>query len=532
MIEYERFGVMLDCSRNGVMKPAAVKKMIDYISAMGYNCLELYTEDTFKIDSERYFGYLRGGYSGEEIREIDGYAKSKGIELIPCFQVLGHFDAVVKLPAYKEIVDVDNILLVDEPKTYALIEKIFQFMAENFTSRTANIGMDEAHMLGLGRFLDRFGYQKRFDILLRHLNKVSEIARKYGFTVGMWSDMFFRLLNSGDYYGENVDLGREIVEKIPDNVSLLYWDYYHTEYEIYDKMLEAHKRTGKDVWYAGGAWSWLGFAPFNQRSLDRCKPAMQNVIKHNVKNVLITIWGDDGKECSYFSLLPTLYAVRQFGNNNFDMEQIKAGFEELFGFNFDEFMYLDNVNCTKSNFEEASFENPCKALLYNDCFLGLADKDLENEGELPFAYWSDKLEKAGRKMGELSYLFTTLSSLARVLEVKYDLGLRTRKAYKAKDKTLLLQILERYEESLKRLRIFYDNFKDLWFKENKPYGFEVQDIRLGGLMQRISHCKQRLAEYVAGKITEIPELEEEIYEYGNNRLYHCVWANTVTTSKL
>ncbi len=531
MMQYKNFGVMLDCSRNGVMKPSAVKRMIDYISAMGYTSLELYTEDTFQIPSEKYFGYLRGGYSAEEIKDIDRYAKEKGIELIPCFQVLGHFDAVVKLPVYKDIVDVDNILLVDEPKTYALIEKIFAFMAENFTSRKANIGMDEAHMLGLGKFLDRFGFQKRFDILLRHLNKVSEIADKYGFTVGMWSDMFFRLLNKGDYYGENVDLGKEIVDKIPANVELIYWDYYHTEYEIYDKMLEAHKKTGKEVWYAGGAWSWLGFAPFNQRSLDRCKPAMQNVLKHKVQNVLVTVWGDDGKECSYFSLLPTLYAVRQFGNDNFDMDKIKKGFKELFGFDFDRFMYLDNVNCAKSNFSEASFENPCKSLLYNDCFLGIADKDLENEGELPFAFWADKIKEVADEMGEFSYLFTTLSSLANVLAVKYDLGLRTRKAYQAKDRKALLEVIESYEETLKRLHSFYENFKDLWFRENKPHGFEVQDIRLGGLIQRVLHCKQRLMEYVNGRITELPELEEEMYEYRGD-LYHCVWQNLVTVGKL
>ncbi len=531
MARYEKFGVMIDCSRNGVMKPEVVKRFIDYIARMGYDTLELYTEDTYKIPSEKYFGYLRGGYSGAELQEIDAYAKGKGIELIPCVQVLGHFDALVKLPVYKSIVDVDNILLVDEPKTYELIEKIFAFLAENFTSRRVNIGMDEAHMLGLGKFLDRFGFQRRFDILLRHLNRVNEIALKYGFKPSMWSDMFFRLLNGGDYYGENVDMGQEIIDKIPQNVELIYWDYYHTESEIYDRMLAAHKNTQREVWFAGGAWSWLGFAPFNQRSLDRSLPAMQNVIKHGVKNVLVTVWGDDGKECSYFALLPTLYAVRQFAEGNFDMERIKQGFRALLGFDFDEFTYLDRVNCTKSNFVEGSYENPCKTLLYNDCFLGIFDRDLENEGELPFALWAEKIEKAGKGMGELSYLFTTLSSLARLLEVKYDLGLRTRKAYRSGDKSALFEVISRYEEASRRLNEFYQRFRDLWFRENKPHGWEVQDIRLGGLMQRIAHCRQRLKEYAEGGCDAIPELEEEIHTY-NGELYHSLWTNTVTTSKL
>lgn len=531
MIKYDNLGVMLDCSRNGVMKPAVVKKFIDYLAAIGYNTLELYTEDTFKISDEKYFGYLRGGYSADEIKEIDQYAKENGIELIPCVQGLAHFDNLVKLPMYQDIVDIDNILLVDEPKTYELIDKIFNFLAENFTSRQANIGMDEAHLLGLGKYLDKHGFQKRFDILLRHLNKVNDIALKYGFKIGIWSDMFFRLLNNGEYYGDNTDLSQDIIDKIPDNVELIYWDYYHSESEVYDKMLKAHIKTGKDVWFAGGAWSWCGFAPFNQRSLNMSIPAMQNVIKHGIKKALITIWGDDGKECSAFALLPTLYAFRQFANGNFDIENIKVGFKALFGFDFDGFMYLDKVNCSKKNFELASAENPCKSLLYNDCFLGTVDKDLEDEGELPFALWAEKIKGVGKNMGEFKYLFDTLSSLADLLAIKYDLGIRTRKAYKQGDICLLKQLIKDYTLTEQRLDTFYKNFKDLWFRENKPHGWEVQDIRLGALAKRLSYCKDTLSAYVEGKIEKIPELEEEIYNYNNN-LFRIKWQNIVTTNKV
>ena len=49
---YKTFGVMLDVSRNGVMKVAQVKKYIDYLAKMGYNALELYAEDTYAIEGE------------------------------------------------------------------------------------------------------------------------------------------------------------------------------------------------------------------------------------------------------------------------------------------------------------------------------------------------------------------------------------------------------------------------------------------------------------------------------------------------
>ena len=75
---YKRFGVMLDCSRNAVMKVQTVKRFIDHLQMMGYNALELYTEDTYEIKDEPRFGYLRGRYTGEEMKEIDAYAKAHG----------------------------------------------------------------------------------------------------------------------------------------------------------------------------------------------------------------------------------------------------------------------------------------------------------------------------------------------------------------------------------------------------------------------------------------------------------------------
>ena len=52
-MEYKRFGVMLDVSRNGVMKISHVKKYIDYLARMGYNTLELYAEDLYEIQAQR-----------------------------------------------------------------------------------------------------------------------------------------------------------------------------------------------------------------------------------------------------------------------------------------------------------------------------------------------------------------------------------------------------------------------------------------------------------------------------------------------
>ena len=149
------FGVMLDMSRNAVMKPDTVKKFVAYISSFGYNMLQLYTEDTYEVNNEPYFGYLRGGYKKEEIKEIDAYCKEKGVELIPCIQTLAHLKTIFKWFEYQGVNDYADILLIDEPRTYQLIDNMFATLAESFSSRKVHIGMDEAHMVGLGKYLDK-----------------------------------------------------------------------------------------------------------------------------------------------------------------------------------------------------------------------------------------------------------------------------------------------------------------------------------------------------------------------------------------
>ncbi len=61
----KNFGVMLDMSRNAVMKPEQVKKFAKTIRSFGYNMIELYTEDTYEVEGEPYFGYMRGRYTAE-----------------------------------------------------------------------------------------------------------------------------------------------------------------------------------------------------------------------------------------------------------------------------------------------------------------------------------------------------------------------------------------------------------------------------------------------------------------------------------
>lgn len=509
---FRRFGTMIDCSRNAVMNVESLKKWIGICSDLGFNTVLLYTEDTYEIPEEPYFGYLRGRYSQDEIREVDAFAKEKGIELIPCIQTLAHLNAITRWPAFQPMIDIGDILLAGEEKVYELIDRMFASIAASYSTKIVNIGMDEAHMIGRGSYYDRHGDTDKTKILLEHLHRVAEIGKKYGFTLIMWSDMFFRLAVGG-YYNGKAEINEEVKKQIPDNVELIYWDYYSTDRKHYDEMFTAHKKIKDGTWFAGGLWTWIGYAAHNAYSMRATKAALDQCIKNGIKDVFLTMWGDDGGECSKYSLLPSLFYASEIAKGVTKKEDIKADFKKKFGISFDRFMLLDLPGI--DDVEKNGVLNTERYLLYNDPFCGILDSTLLGDEGERFAKCARKLSYA-KNEPEWGYLFRTLHALCETLAVKANLGQRIRAAYGSKDKDAIIAAADDCKKTQKKLDGFYNAYRDQWYAENKGQGFDVQDIRIGGLKQRLAHCEKMLRDFADGKIEKIDELEEPLLDLHGN----------------
>ena len=504
-------GVMIDMSRNSVMSVEALKRYLILLKKAGYNCVMLYTEDTYEVDGEPYFGYMRGRYTKAEMKEIDAYAKELGIEVIPCMQTLAHLNATVRWNQFP--VDYADILLVDDERTYEFIDHMFATLSECFESRKIHIGMDEAHMLGRGKHLDRYGYEKVNTIMRRHLDRVCEIASKYNYEPMIWSDMYFRGWNNDKYYAPKQKMPKEYIEAMPKNVIPVYWDYYSNDEQRYDDMFYNHKQLSDKTWFAGGIWSWSGHIPQNEFSLHTMIPALNSCHRNKIRDIFFTMWGDDGGECSHFAQLPALIYLAEYAKGNTDEAKIKAKFKRITGMEYDDFVYIDNPNNLDGRGDHR--KNPSKYMLLADYFNDYLDYTVSLGMGAKYEEYAENLHKIAKKSRTYGYLFDTAAKLCDVLAIKYELGLKTRLAYEAGNKTELERLAnEDYAKLEKELKAFHATYQKQWHKENKPHGFDVQDLRLGGIIQRTASCRRRLLDYVAGKVERIEELDEVLLPYG------------------
>ena len=513
--KFEKLGVLV--SSCGTLRSVnTLKRFMDYLAQLNYDTFYLDITAGYGLEGEPFFAYLRAKYTNEEMKELDAHAKSLGITLIPTIQTLAHLGFMFRWPPYLPLRDIDEILTVGEPRVYEIVEKMIKTMAECFSCKIIHLGMDEAFNLGRGKYYDINGPKNRVDIMQEHVAKVLEICKKYGVKTEMWGDMYIRMAYGAYERGPmTFDKSAEVRKSMPDNVKIHYWDYYSLEKEHYCKFIEKFQKITDNLVFDGGVWDYIGYNVNNDYSIKSTEAAFEACIEKGIKEATITIWGGDQvNESSLWSTMPSVVAASEFAHGNHDMDKIKARFKELMGMDFDAFMALEMADKLKPRDKSnQGLCSPTKYLLYNDVFAGMYDSTIDQSERHIFQDAAQALvpylndEKWG-------YIFRKAKALAEVMEYKFDLGVKTRKAYLAKDVAEMRNLANNvYPLVVERIETFAETFREYWYRENKQNGFEVMDVRFGGLIRRLKNCARLLLEYCDGKVEKLEELEQKIVDY-------------------
>ncbi|MES2309786.1 MAG: beta-N-acetylhexosaminidase [Verrucomicrobiota bacterium] len=510
-------GVMLDVSRNGVLRVDVVKELLRKLSLMGINAVILYTEDTYEVPGEPFFGYLRGGYSQKELKELDRYASRFGIEMFPCIQTLGHMEQMFQWLEYKDLMDVDGVLLAEDEKTYKFIEKLITTASSAFRSKRIHIGMDEAHGVGTGRYLKQKGYKRPFDVLNAHLKKVREICLQRGLKPMIWSDMYFRLGSKyNHYYDEKTVIPQDVIAGIPKDIQLVYWDYYHTDQKFYEDWIHRHHQLGSNPVMAGGVWTWSHFwaaLPFSFTTTNACMSACK---KKKVDEAFVTMWGDDGMECDIFSALPGIQYFADHGHaDQVEMKEVAQNFLGSCNATFDSWVKASDLDLVPGIAETSkSNNNSSKWQLWDDPLLGVVQPhrpkvSLQRHYQ-SLALFLQKASKNNREDHRLIFP----AQIARVLALKCDLVKDLRSAYQKKNRPALKKIQKKVIPALQvEVRALWKIHHKLWLSLYRPFGLEVLEQRYGGLLARLESLSERLQDYLEKKEPSIPEFETTLHKF-------------------
>lgn len=513
VLPFSSFGLMIDCSRNAVMKPDHLRRWLRQAALFGFNQCLLYTEDTYALPDEPYFGYLRGGYSEDELTELDAYAAQLGVEMVGCIQTLGHLEHALKWSPYWCIKDTPSVLLVDDDRTYELIDKMIGTYARAYRTRRIHIGMDETHDLGRGRFMDLFGHERGYALFQRHLSRVRDLCVQHGLRPMLWSDMYFRMGNpEQQYYAPSTRIPAEVKAAIPTDAQLVYWDYYHTDATFYTEWIERHKELTPNPVMASGIWTWGGhFGYAHHKTAQAIRPCIEACRSSGIEELFFALWCDDGAYCEFDTAMAGIAYAAELaiqGTEGVDDDALAARVQAIADFDYRLVIEADR---TQERAAPAS-------LLWDDPLLGIHWKNQLVKD--PF-FWHNEAERYDEILDRLQPVadetmpidFAHWTGIIRYLRNVMKLKILLDETYGSRDNHLLERLVKAAHERAEECDSLNQSFRRQWYKRNRPQGFETIQHRIGARKQRWLELAQRLQELSDGTINAIPELEEKPAEH-------------------
>lgn len=507
---FQSSGIMFDCSRNAVLKPQALRFFFRKMALMGLNLGMMYTEDTYEVPGQPFFGYKRGRYTYDELKALDDYASLFGIELCPCIQTLGHLKRILHWPAYHHLRDNDEVLLADLDETYELLDQMIHAATAPYRSKRIHLGMDEAYGVGLGAHLARYGYEDPHSVIGRHLSRVLGICDKYGLHAMMWSDMYFHL-DGRNYHSPGLP-SEKAKAAVDPRITLMYWDYYQPKEEAYADALYKHAQFPAPTVFAGGIWTWIGPAPDYPTTLQNTVSGLAACAKANIPLALATAWGDNGGECN---LTAALLGLQLYGELTFrpdyDEDELARRFRRCCHADAQAFLDLSLLNYMPGMKDNPSDPvNACKFMLYQDPLIQLFEADTagyamaEHFGSLVTRYARYALENP-----DYALLFDFYTALANALALKCVWHEQAGDAVRSRNREQAAALADGIPATVEALDTLRVVWRRLWESTNKPNGFEIIEVRMGGIAARMATAGEKMRAFALGQVDTIPELEEQ-----------------------
>ncbi|QTH43177.1 family 20 glycosylhydrolase [Cohnella sp. LGH] len=292
--EFPVRGFMLDIGRNKIPQMDTLYALIDRLSELKYNHLQLYMEG-FCFDYAKYKDSFPEAtpLTAAEFRELDAYARSRYIELTPNQNCLGHMGPWLVKPDFRDLAEHPDGMEPPIPlpfklppttmnpvddRSAALAKDLFDELLPNFSSEYVNLNMDEPFGLGTGRSKERADEIGVGELYFDYAEKMFEVARSHGKKAMMWGDVLAH--------------HPEVIRRVPSDVTVLHWNYdAPVPYEPHCRKLQ---ESGVHYYVCPGTSSWSSIAGRTDNMLANIADAARSGQAYGAEGLIVADWGDGG----------------------------------------------------------------------------------------------------------------------------------------------------------------------------------------------------------------------------------------------
>lgn len=366
-------GFMLDISRNKVPTLSTLKAVVDLLSTLKFNQLQLYIEGfSFKYKSFAHLMRSETPLEDYEIKALDLYCRERFIELVPSQNTLGHMAKWLEVPQFHSLAEKQEGLEVfgmEFPPTtldcqnvgsIELVRTLTEELLPNFTSNLYNVNMDEPFELGKGKnkeLADNVGSETLY---LKYVQQIHQLCVDNGKQMMMWGDVIANHANSA--------------EKLANDIIVIEWGY--EKEHPFKERAKILKQAGKKFILCCGTSSWNSIVGMTDNMMGNVTNAITSAMEFDALGAYIADWGDLGHlQPISVSLAGTvLFAQGAWSGTFLDKNQLANALDALvfqdknkvFGG-----LLIDAGNY--SNLEQ--FKLPCRTLVTLPLIVGVLSKE-------------------------------------------------------------------------------------------------------------------------------------------------------------
>lgn len=295
-------GLMLDISRGKIPKKEALYDIIDILTDLKYNQLQLYM-DGFVFEYKHFDEYVKDTcpITAEELREIQDYCDKHFIRLVPNQNGFGHMEKWLAKPELKKLAiqrddggRIDTLNPLDEA-SLEFVNTLYSDLFPHFNSDFANIGMDETTSIGMGQTKDYCEKYGKTRLYIEYLNKIIRLVNeKYHKTPMFWDDIVFE--------------HPEFIPEIDKNSIFMDWGY-EVEAPFASRCLYL-KEKGLKFYTCPGTSTWGSLTGRFDNMIYNVEAAACSCILNGGDGLLLTEWGDGGNPAfAPMSFLPYIFTA-------------------------------------------------------------------------------------------------------------------------------------------------------------------------------------------------------------------------------